>query len=372
MSKSPKITEPASSVPDRRETLLEGQEVAEPVEPSSPPEPTEVTPSASESTPESAGKTAEAQSTTPEPPTQPSLLDRVRELGYTGEDETEAVDKLLASYRNLSTERDQWERRIQETEELARYGTEYLQKQREQTAQQAAPVGEATGKEPWWNPPKFESKWIDQYRDVSLGEDGQPVIGWKKNTPRDVQEAAEKHQQYLEQWATDLVQRPHEVLPKIIEQEFDTLFERRIQERDAAAEMATFATRVRETNEDWMYTKDSQGREVLTAEGQRMTNILGQVAQSGVTNPQMQWQYAVAMYDYQNRAKEATVASTSQQAQQTAEQKRRQQAALGAGQANRTGTVPRPEEEPVRAQNKHLSAGEQLLQQLRSDGAEYV
>jgi hypothetical protein len=123
-----------------------------------------------------------------------------------------------------------------------------------------------------------------------------------------------------------------------------------------------------------MYAADSQGREVLTDEGKVMTRILGEVAEGGITNPQLQWQYAVAMYDYLNRSKQAV--STDQQAktQETVAQKRRQQLQRGTGQPtqNRTGSVPRPEEENVRAQNPHLSPGLQLLDQLRQDGADFI
>jgi len=164
------------------------------------------------------------------------------------------------------------------------------------------------------------------------------------------------------------------VLPKVIEQEFDRLFEERIQQREQTDKMSQFAQQVRETNRDWMYTQDSQGREVLTDQGRVMTNLLGEVAEAGVNDPQLQWQFAVAMYDQLNRSREDAEAQKTTQAQQTAAQKRRQQLERGAGQNthNRTGTVSRPDEESTRAQNPNLTPGQQLVQQLRQDGADFV
>lgn len=373
MAKSMKQEKPASDV---RASLLEGQEeVASTDEATAVP----TDDAATESDSEAAGTAAEttepvvdasaAEGTEAAAAEPKGFIDRVRELGYQGDDESEAMDTLIASYRRLATERQQWEQRVKETEELARFGTEYLQQQRQEEAP-SQPAEETPGEQPWWNPPTLDPAMVQRYQEVTLGEDGQPKLGWKSNTPRELQQAAEQYSQYLEQWATDLVQRPQEVLPKIIEQEFDRLFERRIKERDEEQQLATFAERVRETNRDWMFTKDEQGREVFTAEGQLVTNFLAEAAEKGMTSPQDQWEYAVYKYDYLNRAKQASAAQASQTAQQTAAQKRRQQAAQGAGRPNRTGTVPRPDEESTRSQNPNLTPGQKLLQQLRLDGAD--
>jgi len=301
------------------------------------------------------------------------FLNRAKQLGYEAEDEHAAAMQMLESYQRLVEERETQQRRLSEMQELAEYGTQFLRQQREREQQEQKQAAPPPAVEPWWSPPKFETKWIEQYRDVKLGEDGQPQIGWKESTPREVREAAESYQQYLEQWATDLVQRPHEVLPKVIEQEFDRLFEERIQQRDETVRVKTLAEQIKETNRDWMYTTDGQGREALTEQGQLMTSLLNQVAQSGVSEPALQWQYAVAMYDYLNRSQSAPAAEPKPAPKETAEQKRRRQLDRGVVQSvhNRTGTVPRPDEDPTRSQNPHLSPGRQLLDQLRREGAEF-
>lgn len=306
--------------------------------------------------------------------TEADFLTRAKELGYEGDDEHEAAVKLLESYQAMQEERELQRRRLSELEELAEYGTKYLRDRR--TAEEPAPAAKEEPAKPaaWWNPPQFESKWIEQYRDVTVGEDGQPAIGWKKSTPPEVREAAEHYQAYLEQWATDLVQRPQEVLPKVIEQEFDRLFEDRIQRRDEETRVRTLADQIKDTNKDWMYTTDGQGREVLSEQGQVMTNLLAQVAQDGVTDPAAQWRHAVAMYDYLNRAERPTAAPT-ETPREVAEEKRRRQLRRGIpeGTGNRSGTVPRPEDDDkkTRAQNPNLTPGRQLLDQLRRDGVEF-
>lgn len=323
-------------------------------------------------TPEEGAEEASEEPDSGESASESAFLDQVKEMGYAGDDEHEAAVQLLESYRALMEEREIHQRRMQELEELSEYGSRYLreQREREQPKQPEQPAEQASQPDKWWSPPEFDPKWLEQYRDVKMGEDGQPQIGWKDSTPREVRQAAEAYQQYLEQWATDLVQRPQEVLPKVIEQEFDRLFQERIQQRDEQTRVQTLAEQIKETNKDWMYTTDSQGREVLTEQGQVMTGLLNQVSESGVTDPAAQWQYAVAMYDYLNRAQRPAAAPT-ETPQQVAEQKRRRQLQRGIpqGVGNRSGTVPRPEDdEPTRAQNPHLSPGRQLLDQLRRDG----
>lgn len=372
MAKKPAIQPTDSTtaeMPDKRQMLLEGQEL-EALEPETAESQTGTEVPTDETVVPEATEQADTTESTEEA-TESTILQRMQEMGLKFDDESQAFDTLLNSYQGLMQQQQTYQQRMQELEELAQVGNDFLRSQRE-VKPEAAP--EHQGPEPWWNPPKFDPKWIEQYRDVTVGQDGQPVLGWKKNTPREVQESADKYQQYLEQWATDLVQRPQEVLPKIVEQEFDRLFEERIQRRDEEARLSTFAERVRDSNRDWMYTTDSQGRERLTAAGQMMTEILSEVAESGVTDPESQWRYAVAMYDYRNRSQQVAATEQTTQVKQAAAETRRKQLQRGTTQPvhNRSGSVPRPEEESPLSQNSHLTPGEQLLQQLRDDGANFV
>ena len=307
------------------------------------------------------------------------FLDSLRKLGWEGEDEDEGKTALLDAFQRQASDYQRMEQRQKELEELAEYGNKYLSEQRErekatqQTTQQTeTPEGATQGEKPWWSPPKFDPSVLEKYRDITL-EEGEPKVGWKANTPREVIQAAEDYQTYLENWATDLVQRPQEVLPKVIEQEFNRLFEARIEERERASRLESFAQEVRETNRDWMYTTDSRGEEVLSAEGKRMSSILSQVALPvedggyGIYDPQKQWEVSVLLYDNQNRMAATRATESTSQAASVAEQKRKDHQRRG-GQQNRTGTVPKPDEDSQLSQNPNLTPGQALLEQMRLDG----
>lgn len=314
-----------------------------------------------------------------EPPRQPTQTEQIAEalraMGWQGEDPNEAPQAMLDAFQRQSQQYQQMQDRLSEQEELARYGTEYLKEQRErkeadQKAQQAQ-QGQSKP-EHWWSPPQFDQQTIEQYKDVTIGQDGQPQATWKPNTPREVIENAEAYQRYLDRWATDLVQRPQEVLPKVIEQEFDRLFEERISQREQTATVESFAQQVREDNKDWMYTTDPRGQEVLTREGQQMTQLLSEVAEAGISDPRMQWEYAVARFDYLNDQARQQQQGRSEQATQTAQQQRQSHVDRGSGRTppNRGGTVPKPEDSGGLPQNPNLSPGQQLVEQLKQHGEE--
>jgi len=315
-----------------------------------------------------------------EPASEPSTIEQVaealRELGWQGEDPNEAPMAMLDAFKRQASDYQQLQQQLQEKEELARYGHEYLREQRErkEAEQKSQQQQQQQQEQPesWWNPPQFDPQVLEQYRDVTIGQDGQPQTTWKPNTPKEVIENAEAYQRYLDRWATDLVQRPQEVLPKVIEQEFDRLFEERISQRERTATVESFAQEVKESNKDWMYTTDNRGQEVLTPEGKQMTQLLSEVAEAGISDPRMQWEYAVARFDYLNNQSQQQQQSQSQAAAQTAQQKRKQHVDRGSGRSmqNRTGTVPKPEASQEVPQNPNLSPGQQLIEQLRQNGEE--
>lgn len=365
---------PEQEVPadDDREALLEGmteeddQVEESPAEEEQAEENTEETPDAQE--PQS------TEQTEPQSDDTPDLLSALRELGVDVSDEQQAQQMVLQALQDTRGEQARLQQRLEEQEELAEYGRQFLRDQRQQReaeeqAKQAASQEQAP--EAWWAPPQFDFSTLEKYRDVTIGEDGTPQIGWKKGTPREIVESAEAYQEYIDKWATDLVQRPHEVLPKIIEQEFDRLFSERIQQRDEAAELGSFASQVMEANSDWMYTQDSRGHRVLTDEGERMAEILQWVSESGVSDPRRQWELAVAQYDYQNRLLQQQHEQSQQQTEDTVKQRKKEhtQKSLNSSR-NRTGTVPKPAVNEEEDQNIHLTPGQQLVQQLQADGME--
>lgn len=381
MAKDPKTTESAEAAettddqqvaPDHHQTLLEGQ---------GEPQPEDVQEGADgvdspvdaeqDAQPDTAqGVSEEAQPTTS---TEPAFLDTLRQLGWEGDDEQQAQQMLLDAYQRTTSDYERAQERLAEQEELANYGLQYLkaERERQEAEQQQQAAQQPQADEHWWKPPEFDFATLEKYRDVTFAEDGTPQIGWKKSTPRDIVANAEAYQEYVDKWATDLVQRPHEVLPKIIEHEFDRMFEERIAERERAAQLDSFAESVKQTNQDWMYTTDSQGREVLTDQGRQMTQVLQEVASAGVTDPQQQWELAVARYDYLNRLHSQAEETAAETSKETAAKRRKEHQEKGlSATPNRTGTVPRPEDDNAIAQNPNLTPGQRLVEQLRREGAD--
>ena len=164
---------------DYRQTLLEGQDFSEET-PAAEPEEEAVPASPDEAQPE----TEEPE---PEMIQEPSFLDQARELGIEAESEEQARQALVDSFRSAQRQQQESLRLLEEREELARFGTEYLREQREKREAEARlQQQQEVQEEGWWNPPKFEQKWLEQYRDVTVSETGEPTIGWKKGTPREV------------------------------------------------------------------------------------------------------------------------------------------------------------------------------------------
>ena len=363
---------------DHRAALLEGQNVEdESTEAPSTPDPddtktaSDVPDPSPEVSPSSETTDAATGENVDDSPTAPSFLDQVRQLGYEGDDAEEASLALLETFRNMAGQYDDIQQQLQQ-----------LQGQQQQPQQPAAPeTPEPTEPEHWWKPPEFSPEWFEKYREVTLDAAGNPQIGWKKDTPPEVQRNAQAYQDYVEQWADDLVRRPHEILPQIIRQEFDRYFDERYGAIEEERAVADFANTIREEHSNWMYTQDPRtGREVLTPEGQRISELIQEVGQMGVTNPQQQWELAVAKFDYERRLNQPPQTiqppqedgATTEDANEVAAKKRKNHLKKGASQGmqNRTGSVAPAELEPQRPQNPNLSPGEQLLQQLKQDGAD--
>jgi hypothetical protein len=105
-----------------------------------------------------------------------------------------------------------------------------------------------------------------------------------------------------------------------------------------------------------------------------MMDLVDQAAVVGISDPREQWRYAVAMFDYEHASMAATYQQRSTEAQETATDKRREHQKRGRrqGTQNRKGSVAPVESESTRPQNPSLTPGQQLLQDLRQDGAEFV
>jgi len=332
---------------------------------------------------------------------------RVNELGFDVDDSTDAQNILLDSYQQAYEHNQQWQQyhenqqqqqaqqqqqyqqQMQQMQQQAQYGQHFQQLVQDprfqdwatgltQEEQQAEP-------EHWWSPPELNQDDIAQWREQHQNtQTGQWDWGWKYGTPSDVVQAADKYVNYHEDWAQNLARNPQEVLPQIIEQEFDKLFVDRygqlldeFSDRQASQRTEQKVADINQRNSDWVYQSDGQGGQardyngqlVLTPEGQEVIGYVNNLRQSGMTNPEHLWSTATQMM----AGRIATgVLQQQQQAQQYSDanqQRNMQHLQRGAGYIpNREGSVAPAENPNPHSQNPRASAGEKLRQQALSDG----
>ena len=328
----------------------------------------------------------------PEPQyTGPSLAEQVESLGFSGVgDDTEAANRLLESYHQLQDQNNQWAEHYQQAaqqqqqhsqQEQQQY-QQYLQWQHDQShQQQQAEVEELN--ESWWGAPEFNYEDAQRYRQQFQTPEGQLYWDWSANTPPEVRQQAEDYVNHIEQWTDDITRRPHEVLPQIIEQEFDRLFADRYgavmkwqQSYQQEQVKQQSVQQIHERNADWVYQKDTRtgeyvgdvnGNLVLSQEGQAVTNYINHLRQSGIADPQQLWQLATRMYAGDIATQRMYGQQQQASSQQQALQRNMEHLQRGAEHVpSAGGSIPRPGTPTT--QNSRLSAGEKLRQQALEDG----
>jgi hypothetical protein len=331
---------------------------------------------------------------------------RVNELGFDVNDSTDAQNILLDSYQQAYEHNQQWQQyhenqqqqqqqqqqqyqqQMQQMQQQAQYGQHFQQLVQDPRFQNwATGLTEEQQAEPehWWSPPELNQDDISQWREQHQNtQTGQWDWGWKYGTPSEVVQAADKYVNYHEDWAQNLARNPQEVLPQIIEQEFDKLFVDRygqlldeFSERQDGQRTQQKVADINQRNADWVYQSDGQGGQardyngqlVLTPEGQEVIGYVNNLRQSGMTNPEHLWSTATQMM----AGRIATgVLQQQQQAQQYSDanqQRNMQHLQRGAGHIpNREGSVAPAENPNPYSQNPRSSVGEKLRQQALSDG----
>jgi hypothetical protein len=305
-----------------------------------------------------------------------SLVQRISELGFADvESDDEALERLIEAYQLTSAERAQYEQQVRQLEPLANYGTQYIVQQQQQIPRaDQQPEGAPKEPEKWWNPPHFDHLEAERYREFDPDTGGQR---WKAETPAEVKISAQQYQAYLEKWSQDLVHRPAEVLPKIIEQEFDRLFEDRYGSRmRQQTEESFYDTKERE-NAHWLYRidpvtkriqQDREGYPVVTPAGELMLGQMERLRQKGLTDPEDVWEFALnsvrAHYAQNQQGRQQASAS----AQETARRKREEHARRGSALPDRSGSFNSPEVPGDVPQNRKLSIGDRLLQEAEASG----
>ena len=331
-----------------------------------------------------------------------TLADQVSALGFADvQDEHDAQYRLLDSYQQLQNQNAQWSNFYQQQQqqygqlqELAAQGREYQDLQRDPAWQQyrdqqdaAQPQQEQpTGDQHWWAPPEIDMEGLERWRTQKVDpQTGEIYADWVDGTPQELKEDAEDYVAYLEDWAENIIRKPNEVLPQIIEQEFDKLFKSRYtalmqynNQYQQEVSNHTEVNAINERNADWVYEldprtnqhlSDANGNLVLSPQGQAVTNYINYFRGQGITDPTSLWELATRMY-----SGDLSVAQQQQQQQQYQEAQQAQQRNMEyLQQANQYvepagGSIPPAENPTARSQNPSASAGDKLRQQALADG----
>ena len=332
-----------------------------------------------------------------------TLADQVSALGFADvQNEQDAQYRLLDSYQQLQNQNSQWadfyqqqQQQHGQLQELADQGREYQDLQRDPAWQQyrdqqdAAPAQQQqqpTGEEHWWAPPQIDMDGLERWRTQKVDpQTGEIYADWVEGTPRELKEDAEDYVAYLEDWAENIIRKPNEVLPGIIEQEFDKLFKSRYtalmqynNQYQQEVQNTTQVNDINERNADWVYEvdprtnqqlSDANGNLVLSPQGQAVTNYINYFRGQGITDPTSLWELATRMY-----SGDLSVAQQQQQQQQYQEAQQAQQRNMEYLQQSNQyvesagGSIPPAENPTARSQNPAASAGDKLRQQALADG----
>ena len=327
---------------------------------------------------------------------------RVGELGFEVQDTQQAQNVLLDSYQQAYDHNQQWQQyheqqqgQQQEMQQLAQQGHYFQALSQDPSFQQwaqnygqepqAGPEPQVEEEKHWWSPPEVSEDDIRTWREPSQNpQNGQWNWNWKPGTPSEVIQAAEKYVGYHTDWADNLARNPQEVLPQIIEQEFDKLFVDRygqlldeFQDRQNAETQQTNIEDINQRNADWVYqrdpagnfARDARGQLALTPEGQEVVGYVTNLRQQGMTDPEQIWNVATQMMAGRIATGMLQQQQQAQQYQAANQQRNIDHLQRGAGYIpNREGSVAPAEVPSYTSQNPHQSVGEKLRQQALSDG----
>lgn len=275
----------------------------------------------------------------------------------------------------------------QQAQQYEQYARAYAQQQQDprwlafqQQQMQSPQAPEAPQGHPWWKAPQVDLTLLEQYREEQVDPvTGQKKLAWKADAPLEYKQAAEQYTRHLKQWQEDLVTRPHEVLPQIIQTEVMPLIEQAFAQREQQMRTQSFVQEVNEKNADWMYAKDPvtqqflvdhQGQRVLSGDGQHVGAYISQATQLGIQDPQARWQFATMAYERDLLRHSHAQRQQAQGAVATHEQQKLQHLQAAAAQAvpNRGGST-MPNTPPVQP-SRRLSAGQALMAQFAASGVE--
>jgi len=324
---------------------------------------------------------------TPAPAMDP-WVQQLQGLGFENlTDPADAQRRVVEALQLRNQQLAHWQSQAQQMEQYARAYAQmqqdprWLAFQQQQVPQQA--TSQVPAEHPWWKAPQVDLSLLEQYREEQVDPvTGQKKLAWKAETPIEYRQNAEAYTRHLKQWQEDLVTRPHEVLPKIIEAEVMPIVQRVLQEREQQQQTQQFVQQVNENNADWLYARDPvtnqflvdhQGQRVMSNEGQHVAQYIDEARSVGIQDPAARWKYATMAYERDLLRYQAQTRNTAASAVQQHEQQKLQHLQAAAAQAvpNRGGSLTpnQPPTTPIQP-TRRKSAGERLMEQFRANGVQ--
>jgi len=308
---------------------------------------------------------------------EPTMAETLTGLGFEGVTDDDASGRLLEAYQKQGSDFQEMQSRQSHLEQMARYGQQHLAQQAQQPPA-AAPQGTPEAEEHWWTPPAFDPEQANRYRQVSVDAEGNQSTTWKDDTPAEVRAGAEAYQAHADKWASDLTYRPDEVLPPIIQQIVDKRFEELYSQRTSEALSDAFYERIEREQGHRLYQLDPVSQQPLLDQytqepvfsdyGRQMQAGMAKLRESGVTNPETQWNLANDMVTAQVSRATETAAAVGESSAATAARRRQEHIQRATGQPQRGGSVPPADQEDPPRQNRVSTPGQQLLVDLAEAG----
>ncbi len=289
---------------------------------------------------------------------------------------------------------NQYQEQLYQQQEAANYGYQQMQQQQAQQMNwqnfqdelQSFREDENLEQEGrWWAPPEIDEEEISLWREtVQNPETGEFEHRWKPNTPPEIISDANRYVNYHQEWQDSLANRPHEILPEIIEAEFDKLFVDRygslldeFDDRQEEQYVNDVVEDIDVRNADWVYQLDQQGnmlqdqygQPIVTPAGQQVIGIINGLREGGLDDPQILWDTATQILSGQYAQNSlGQYQQQAQYAQQTQERNMRHLQQGVSSIPNREGSEAPMENPSPTSQNQFLSPGDKLRQQALADG----
>ena len=261
--------------------------------------PAEPTPAPTSQTPiadavQSASASPAPAAATPAPAEFQSLQDWYKEQGLDLGQQFQSDEEMARALADAYKSRNQPDPYVQQFQQ---YQPQFFQWLSEQQKQAAQPAETPTGP---WAPPATRDE-VQRYLSTYYKQDPQTgQLQAQPNTPLEVRNKVEGYSTYISDWQHRLQHDPQNALGPLVQEMVKPLLAQA--QEQARDEMA--AQEMVRRNEAWLYqsdptsgkiTLDARGQRVLSPEGQRFAQLVGEANNYGIRGTANQEHYALKM-----------------------------------------------------------------------------